>query len=63
LRQYSALEQKMEKLEGGIKMVPSPVEMFRDLPKKVCPECGEYIEEQAESYMMECDRCLANKEE
>jgi len=41
-------------------MVPSPVEMFRDLPKKVC---GEYIEEQAESYMMECDRCLANKEE
>lgn len=45
------------------KMLTSPVEFFRNLPKKVCPECGEQINEQAESYMMECDRCLANKAE
>ena len=41
----------------------SPVEFFRNLPKKVCPECGQQMEEQAESYMSECERCLAKKEE
>lgn len=44
-------------------MLISPVEFFRALPKKVCPECGEPMEEQAESYMMECEHCLAKKEE
>ncbi len=44
-------------------MLMSPVEFFRTMPKKVCPECGEQMQEQAESYMMECDRCLAKKEE
>ncbi|MDQ0216347.1 ribosomal protein L37AE/L43A [Oikeobacillus pervagus] len=44
-------------------MLQSPVEFFRTLPKKVCPECGEHIQEQAESYLFECERCLANKEE
>ncbi|RCK13080.1 YhfH family protein [Bacillus licheniformis] len=33
------------------------------LPKKTCPECGEKMEEQAESYFMECERCLAKKGE
>lgn len=41
----------------------SPVEFFRHLPDKVCPECGAKMEEQAESYMVECERCLAKKEE
>ncbi|WP_100331082.1 protein YhfH [Bacillus xiapuensis] len=41
----------------------SPVEFFRTMPPKTCPECGEYIREQAESYLMECDRCLAKKDE
>lgn len=41
----------------------SPVEFFRNLPKKVCPECGERVSEQAESYLMECDRCLSKKQE
>lgn len=41
----------------------NPVEFFRQLPKKVCLECGEPIEEQAESYLSECERCLAKKEE
>ncbi|WP_174733126.1 protein YhfH [Mesobacillus harenae] len=44
-------------------MIKSPVEFFRNLPKKVCPECGEGVHEQAESYLMECERCLAKREE
>ena len=44
-------------------MLMSPVEFFRNLPAKECPECGQHMEEQAESYMLECDRCLAKKEE
>lgn len=41
----------------------SPVEFFRSLPNKICLECGEPMEEQAESYMMECEHCLAQKDE
>jgi len=41
----------------------NPVEFFKNLPKKVCPECGQMVEEQAESYLMECERCLAKKAE
>lgn len=44
-------------------MMQSPIEFFRKLPKKVCPECGQTIVEQAESYLMECDRCLSKKVE
>ncbi|WP_084361076.1 protein YhfH [Neobacillus fumarioli] len=44
-------------------MLINPIEFFRNLPKKQCSECGQQIDEQAESYLMECDRCLANKEE
>ena len=44
-------------------MLMSPLELIRSLPNKVCPECGQLIEEQAESNLMECDRCLAKKEE
>ncbi|WP_075981686.1 protein YhfH [Bacillus massilinigeriensis] len=44
-------------------MIQSPVEFFRTLPKKVCPECGQQIEEQAESYLLECDHCLSKKSE
>jgi hypothetical protein len=45
-------------------MLMSPVEFFRNLPKKECPECGLHMEEeQAESYLMECDHCLAKRDE
>ncbi|WP_338470633.1 protein YhfH [Niallia sp. XMNu-256] len=44
-------------------MLQSPVEFFRSLPKRECPECGHGIEEQAESYLMECDHCLRNRDE
>lgn len=42
-------------------MLQNPVEFFRDLPKKECAECGQIMEEQAESYMMECDHCLTQR--
>jgi hypothetical protein len=51
------------KKEEVLPMLMSPVEFFRTLPKKECPQCGQHMEEQAESYLMECDRCLANKDE
>lgn len=44
-------------------MIESPVEFFRTLSKKVCPECGEHVHEQAESYLMECERCLSKRDE
>jgi NADH pyrophosphatase NudC (nudix superfamily) len=44
-------------------MLMSPVEFFQNLPKKICSECGEQMEEQAESYMMECEQCLSKKAE
>jgi hypothetical protein len=44
-------------------MLQNPVEFFRDLPKKECAECGQIMEEQAESYMMECDHCLTQRTE
>ncbi|MBU8878378.1 YhfH family protein [Bacillus sp. FJAT-29790] len=44
-------------------MLINPVEFFKTLPGKVCPECGQKVKEQAESYLMECDRCLSKKVE
>ncbi|MCM3568892.1 protein YhfH [Neobacillus mesonae] len=44
-------------------MLMSPVEFFRSLPKKQCPECGQQMEEQAECYILECDHCLSKKDE
>jgi NADH pyrophosphatase NudC (nudix superfamily) len=35
----------------------NPVEFFRNLPAKQCPKCGEQINEQAESYSVECHDC------
>ncbi|MGF6947748.1 ribosomal protein L37AE/L43A [Neobacillus sp. B4I6] len=44
-------------------MLVSPVEFFRNLQKKECPECRQHMQEQAESYLIECDHCLSKKEE
>ncbi|WP_408008773.1 protein YhfH [Pseudalkalibacillus sp. A8] len=41
----------------------NPVQFFKNLPKKKCPECGQTIKEQAESYFMECEHCLSKKAE
>lgn len=30
---------------------------------KVCPECGNKMNEQEQYFIQECDRCLAKKEE
>ena len=35
-------------------MVKSIVEFFRNLPAKICTECGEKIEEQADCYNNKC---------
>ncbi|RHW42210.1 YhfH family protein [Neobacillus notoginsengisoli] len=42
-------------------MLINPVEFFRNLPQKECPVCGENIQEQAESYVLECEGCIAKK--
>nr|WP_242598283.1 protein YhfH [Heyndrickxia oleronia] len=44
-------------------VLQNPVKFFYNLmnSKKICPECGEKVEDQAESYILECERCLANK--
>ncbi|MEB6550313.1 YhfH family protein [Heyndrickxia sporothermodurans] len=44
-------------------MLQNPVEFFLNLSKKICPECGEYVEDQAESYILECEHCLSKKVE
>ncbi|WP_080845965.1 protein YhfH [Cytobacillus gottheilii] len=41
-------------------MIQSPVEFFRNLPKKQCPNCGHTFSEQAESYLMECQDCSSD---
>ena len=40
-----------------------PIEFFNTIPAKYCPDCGVHIMEHAESYLMECDRCLTKREE
>ncbi|QQZ11185.1 protein YhfH [Heyndrickxia vini] len=44
-------------------MLQNPVEFFLNLSKKICPECGENVEDQAESYILECEHCLSKKVE
>ena len=44
-------------------MLQSPVEYFRNVPKKECSECGQVIEEQAESYLMGFYYCLSKRDE
>lgn len=39
-------------------MEKSIVEFFKNLPPKLCTECGEPIEEQHECYGNQCENCL-----
>lgn len=39
------------------------LEFYKNLPKKTCVNCGEVIQEQCESYLFECEKCLRLKEE
>nr|WP_091656544.1 protein YhfH [Alteribacillus iranensis] len=43
-------------------MMKKITEFFRNLPPKQCTDCGEVIEEQHESYMNQCDKCLRQTE-
>ncbi|MFS0781630.1 protein YhfH [Bacillus sp. 1P06AnD] len=36
---------------------------FKISTEKKCPECGAIIHMSQECYLMECDRCLAKKQE
>lgn len=38
-------------------MLENVVEFFKNLPDKVCVQCGEKMEEQSESYSTTCDKC------
>ncbi|WP_134701181.1 protein YhfH [Ammoniphilus sp. YIM 78166] len=39
------------------------LDFYKRIPQKECRECGEHFEEQAESYIYECERCFGLKEE
>lgn len=39
-----------------------PTEFFKNLPKKICATCGVEMEEQSESYVTECGKCIKKKE-
>ncbi len=41
-------------------MLGKPMEFFRNMPAKICSECGKEFEEMHESYMNECEHCLRN---
>ncbi|RUL47485.1 MULTISPECIES: protein YhfH [Lysinibacillus] len=38
-------------------MLENVVEFFKNLPDKVCVQCGDKIEEQSECYSSTCDKC------
>lgn len=38
-------------------------EFYRNCHIKFCAECGNEIEEQHESYLYECERCMNEKDE
>lgn len=44
-------------------MAQNKLEVIEKTEKIHCAECGQYIENQVEVYLMECDRCLAKRVE
>lgn len=38
-------------------------DFFNNLSPKRCTDCGEIIEEQHESYLQQCEKCLRNSVE
>lgn len=59
-RTYTAAD--VVKLRGSI-VVEQTLALMGGRTKKECRECGEHIQEQAESYIYECERCFGRKEE
>jgi hypothetical protein len=39
-------------------MLENVTEFFKNLPPKLCRDCGEIVEEQHECYGDKCDKCL-----
>lgn len=45
-------------------MIQNNVEAVQETVEQIqCPECGQWMDIQEESYLMECERCLAKREE
>lgn len=44
-------------------MIQKNMDFFRNLPPKICVECGSRIKEQHESYMNVCEHCLRKMQE
>ncbi len=43
--------------------VSSYSEFYKELPPKICVDCGSKIKEQHESYMTKCEHCLSKESE
>ncbi|WP_425590486.1 protein YhfH [Fictibacillus sp. b24] len=54
---YNQLKTKQEELK-----MKNYLELHRNIPDKTCTECGCVIEEQHESYLYECERCMGKHE-
>ncbi|HWO97448.1 MAG TPA: protein YhfH [Bacillus sp. (in: firmicutes)] len=39
------------------------LEFYRNLPPKICVDCGHVIIEQHESYLTKCEHCLSKEHE
>lgn len=44
-------------------MIQKSTEFFKNLPPKICTECGNRMNEQHESYMNVCEHCLRKVKE
>jgi hypothetical protein len=54
---YKCKDSKANETEGNC-MLESVTEFFKNLPPKICCDCGEVVEEQHECYGDQCDKCL-----
>lgn len=55
--QYKCKDSKTNETEV-ILMLESVTEFYKNLPPKICCDCGEVVEEQHECYGDKCDKCL-----
>lgn len=49
--------------EGEMTMINLTNEILKGVQGKVCPECGQMVQDHVETYLLECDRCLSKKAE
>lgn len=44
-------------------MAQNKLEVVQETAKIQCAECGQWMKNEVETYLMECDRCLAKRDE